>query len=49
VVGVEVSPSLDFSEQLSPTVAAAVPGAVQTVLRLLSEFGYIHPKEATQP
>lgn len=45
VVGIEISPIQDFSEQLSPPVSAAVPGAVQMILHLLNQLGYIHPKE----
>jgi hydrogenase maturation protease len=35
VVGVEAKDTLEFSEQLSPAVEAAVPEATDTVLRLL--------------
>lgn len=38
VVGIEADVTYEFSEQLSPPVAAAVPQAVQTVLNLLQQF-----------
>jgi hydrogenase maturation protease len=37
VVGIEARPSLEFSEQLSPAVARAVPKAARRVCRLLEE------------
>jgi len=45
VVGVTTNQSFDFSENLSPSVAAAVPQAVQLVINLLTENGSMHPKE----
>lgn len=38
VVGIEARSVYDFSERLSPPVAACVPLAVQTVLELLTQF-----------
>jgi hydrogenase maturation protease len=35
IVAVETHPSLDFSEELSPAIAAAVPSATRKVLELL--------------
>ncbi len=36
IVGISTHPTFDFSERLSPDVAAAVPGAVTAVLELIS-------------
>ena len=38
VVGVESESSYDFSDELSPTILAAVPGAVQSVIELLDQL-----------
>jgi len=38
VVGVETTNTYDFSEELSPPVAAAVPCAAQCILDLLNQF-----------
>jgi hydrogenase maturation protease len=38
VVGVETLNTYDFSEELSPPVAAAVPNATQCILDLLNQF-----------
>lgn len=37
VVGISVTPNFDFSETLSPAVAAALPQAIQAVRELLKE------------
>lgn len=38
IIGIEAAKVYDFSEELSPEVAAAVPQAVQLVLRTLAEL-----------
>jgi hydrogenase maturation protease len=38
VVGVESESNFDFSDELSPIIADAVPGAVQIVIDLLQQF-----------
>lgn len=45
VVGVESPYVYDFSEELTPTVASAVPGAVDLVLLALQEDGCTEQKE----
>ncbi len=45
VVGIETEAIYNFSEELSPPVAAAVPEAVEIVLQLIENTGCLHPKE----
>ncbi|MGC8634781.1 MAG: hydrogenase maturation protease [Candidatus Limnocylindrales bacterium] len=43
VVAIEAGPGFEFSTQLSPAVARAVPHAADAVLRLLGESGGAYP------
>jgi Ni,Fe-hydrogenase maturation factor len=48
VVSVEAEPFYEFSEELTPPVAAAVPEAVQTIIDLILSIYCLIEKEQIQ-